>query len=1113
MDRERRESVVLKVSARDGGTNPKFAATSVQITLLDVNDVTPTFAKDQIAVTVSEHSSVGTKVATLTAVDTDKGSNGTVQYAFADGQPSSSSSAFRLDSKTGDLTVNSDLDREKTSEFDLEVIAKDFGQPALTSTVSVKVTIGDINDNIPVFYPRQYFVVLQQDFPVDDTVVQLRATDRDEGINAVLIYEMIEGNSGLFRLDRDSGRIYLNKPVSQLRNPKYILRVSAKDGKGRKSATTAEVEIEVDNSSLEYFSCTEDVYKFEVTEDSGLSTAKLGRQVGSIALRNSNLQDVEFIITDGNEDDVFSISKATGVIITQKEIDREVSNKFILKINARSGSRPISGVCIAEVSILDLNDNSPIIGNNRFLSVREDSPVNQIIETVLVEDLDEGQNGVHEFRLTAPSRFFEINEASGAIKLSRPLEERTADTINLSVQVNDLGTPRLETSFEFRIEVVDVNDHTPYFDQETYELSVQEDILVNSKLYLLRATDSDLARNGQIDYTILSGDNRTFGIFPDGNLYLKMALDRETGDYYSLLVGANDNGLPQRSSTMTLTIHVSDINDNAPKFVSPQYGFSVRENEDENTFIGKIHAEDEDIGRNAELSYSLEENQKYFRVEAKTGFILTKTSLDREKLISDLGSDSISFEVIVTDNGLPKRTDTASVTVQVYDENDNTPEFTSKTYNARISENTEPGSEVTSVFAVDDDLNNNGEIRYSITSGDRTRHFTINSTTGTLYLDKPVDRELVDTYVLSVLARDGGTPAKTSTATVRVSVQDENDNRPEITNKDLQLTLAEDATIGQEVFRFYAKDKDLGENADIRFSLGDSGYQKSFRIDSFSGILYLQKPLDYEKDKLFTLTVTASDQGLPQLSDSVTLKVKVTDVNDNAPKFPNTAIVRQIQEGIGLNTPILTIEARDEDSGSNGRINYSLAGYEAGSSEKFSIDALTGVIKTVGNIDREEVDTYKFTVVATDNAEPSTARLSSEKIITIIIEDTNDNTPEFESVPVGIINLGSQVGKTILTVQATDADTNSNGLVTYKLQQESFLFNIDHYSGEIGLKNRPETLEPVYEVVVVASDEAVQSDRRSATATLTILGLARQDAGPGFRQEVYSVNMQVGASL
>ena len=256
LDRERTETVVLKISARDGGTSPKVAETSVEITILDVNDISPVFSRQQAEVTVSEHSRPGTKIASLTATDRDKGKNGTVVYSILE-----DSEHFKIDVQTGDLMVNSDLDRETVKEYDLQVLAADLGQPALTSTMQVKVKIGDINDNYPVFYPERYFVVLQSDFQQQDLVVQLRATDRDEGNNAVVSYDIIEGDSSAFRLEQSSGKLYLSKPLRELSQQKYVYRVSAKDGKGRKAAKSAEVEISVDNPSIEYYSCDKDLYR------------------------------------------------------------------------------------------------------------------------------------------------------------------------------------------------------------------------------------------------------------------------------------------------------------------------------------------------------------------------------------------------------------------------------------------------------------------------------------------------------------------------------------------------------------------------------------------------------------------------------------------------------------------------------------------------------------------------------------------------------------------------------------------------------------------------------------------------------------------------------------
>ena len=225
------------------------------------------------------------------------------------------------------------------------------------------------------------------------------------------------------------------------------------------------------------------------------------------------------------------------------------------------------------------------------------------------------------------------------------------------------------------MEVADVNDHTPLFDLEEYDISLPENSKVNSKVFWLKATDGDSGENGRVDYNILTGDNETFGIFPDGNLYLKMEVDREDRDYYSLEILVNDHGEPQRSSSTTMTIHITDKNDNHPKFSNRAYKFSIIENEPENTFVGQIYATDKDIGRNAELTYSAEKNQLYFSVDPKTGFIVSKKVLDREMLINEFGSNSVTFEVVVSDDGLPKLSDSATVTITVNDENDNSPTF------------------------------------------------------------------------------------------------------------------------------------------------------------------------------------------------------------------------------------------------------------------------------------------------------------------------------------------------------------------------------------------------------------------------------------------------------
>ena len=741
-----------------------------------------------------------------------------------------------------------------------------------------------------------------------------------------------------------------------------------------------------------------------------------GRQVGAVSIletKDSTLS-LTYSIIDGNELDLFVIGESSGAIITARPVDREEADKHLLKIQVRAKEQLVNAVCLAEVTILDVNDNPPRVLNSGRQVLPEDAPVRQVVDILRVEDPDEGDNAKVELRLQGSllscqgrdgrqqaDSMFSIDPETGVIYLEKSLTGLGGwRMISLDILVRDRATEgSLVTNFTYQIEVEDVNDHTPLFDLENYDLSLPEDSPVNAQLYWLRATDGDHGSNGDIDYKILQASQggpreqqevtatQTFGIFPDGHLYLRKSLDRESIDYYLLTVSATDRGSPPRSSTATLTIHVTDVNDNSPKFERPTYSFSVNENEAASTYLGKIQAEDADRGRNAELTYSAEKSQKYFSVEPKTGFIFTVASLDREQLIKDLGTDSLTFEVLVSDNGIPRLGDSATVTVAVHDENDNTPTFTTDSYVAKISEAAKVGTEVKTVFAMDNDAGNNGLITYRILSGDRGGVFGLNATTGFLWLNKSLDRETAAHYLLVLEATDhpdmehGNGLARTSQSQLEVIVTDENDNPRRILNKDLTLTLAENTTVGQTVYKFNAVDLDQGENGDIRFaittasagggstSVGGGTYSRAFAIDPYSGALVLQGSLDYERDRTLSLTITAYDLGSPSLSDTATLRIRITDVNDNPPRFPSTAIVRQLTEGVGRGTTVLTMEAQDVDSGSNGKISYSLAGFETGSAETFAIDPASGIIRTVGDIDRETVDTYRFTVVATDQAE------------------------------------------------------------------------------------------------------------------------------------------------
>nr|CAG4640600.1 EOG090X0007 [Eulimnadia texana] len=1126
LDRELKDTVELNITARDGGPNPRTAVTTIKITILDENDEKPQFLNSIINVSLSENTPPNTMVGLLTAVDHDQGTNGSVTYMFDAEMDQRYPGIFAIDASTGSITTRTKLDREVMPEYEIRVVARDQGSPPLSSTATVYLQVLDVNDNSPEFYPQQYLASIPEDFAVGKSVVQVTAFDEDDDQNAEIAYSIKSGAEGSFDIDEVSGVIFLRSALNSARKSQYKLKVAAKDKGDRKAVEDAVVEILVENNQINFLEFGQPSgYQFSVLEDPGKKEPSIGRELGKVELNNRQLlSNVKFYIIGGDPLKVFQINENTGILTTAKRIDREQKAEYELVVVARSGFS--YGTTVVNVTVEDVNDNPPRFTATRAVArIAENWPPGHEVFLAKAEDLDEGNNSLITYSLTLnPHDLFTISKTTGMIYLNRPLRHGTQDfgnTVTLEITATDSGVPPLSSRQVVTLSIEDVNDHTPVFEYSSYETSLLESVSVNERFFALTATDEDSGLNGAVYYEIIAGNEASkFGIFPDGYLYVKSALDREVQDYFALTVVARDQGEPSRSSTVSVIIHVIDENDNPPKFSNDTFSFFLPENEPPDTYVGRLTATDRDMGRNAELTFSLVTSQNDFTVDPKSGFIKTLRYFDRERLQQTSGQDHVVLEATVADNGVTRLRDRARIHVYITDVNDNAPTFTRLPYKTQISEGTPVDTQILRVSATDADDQLNGSIFYSIVDGNAEQKFRIDEVSGQIVLNKQVDRETVPRYVLTVAARDAGSPSLSTTATVIVDILDENDNAPEFMHSETKISIIETTPIGSELVTFQATDADMGTNRDITFSIGAGNMHDAFRIDPLSGTLYLEKPLDYEVQRSYLLNITASDAGSPKLSSTISFIVLVEDANDNAPVFPNTAIVRQIQEGIPLNTPIVTVTAEDPDSGLNSRIRYSIAQQEPATQggSHFAIRPDTGVVYVVRPIDREFADTFRLIVVATDQAEPPSTRLSAEKLVTVIVEDVNDNAPLFMSVNAGLLPKGAERSYQILRVHAEDLDANSNGLVTYELTSgDTELFSLDRTSGRLTLRKEVGNPEIMYRLGVRATDEAVHSQRKSTEAFFTVIGVTEDGNGPQFSKKHYAgsvaENEAVGTSV
>lgn len=1105
LDREMRGNVELKVLARDGGPNPKYASTHLRVTILDENDEAPKFSQGIVEVTLSENIPANSLVATLSAVDNDQGTNGSISYSLHPTVLRDYPKTFSIDALTGQLVTKISLDRETVQEYRILVVAKDQGSPPQSSTATVLLSLEDVNDNAPIFYPVKYFFPVPQD-SVSGTVVGLVfATDADTKENAQIRYNLESGGEGLFIVDERTGEIFLQGSLRQTHKTLFELTISAKDTGDQSATKNAFVEIlrKENVQHLEFGNYNG--YQFKVTENRGLCSENpsISREIGSIHIPSPGKTKTSYSIIFGDPEGNFKIDEFTGLISTSGCVDREEMSFYSLHVSARAGLA--RGFTTVNITILDINDNPPRFpteGREEEISLKEYAAVGQEVCLARARDKDSGTNARITYSLTQnPGQQFRIGENSGIIYLDKTIKSPPSTVLHLEVSATDSGSPSLSATQQIRVTIEDVNDHTPFFELSSYETSLAESTPVNERFFALLASDSDLGDNGRIFYRVTDGNSEgRFGIFPDGQLYVKNALDREEQDYYALEVSASDQGNPSRSSTVPLVVHILDENDNAPQFSNSSFTFHLRENEPADTFVGKLLASDRDVGRNADLTFSLDRLQQDFAVDPRSGFVKSLHPFDREQLVASTGGNFITLEATVTDNGETRLKDKVKVSVYISDVNDNAPQFKRLPYKVQVSEAAPEGSQLLRVYTTDADESLNGDVFYSLEKEHHDGQFVIDEATGQISLAKVLDRETRDSYQLTVVAHDAGVETRlSSSALVQIEVLDENDNAPKFVDNQPKISVLETAPVNVELLRFKAVDSDLGPNGELTFAISAGNRRDTFHIDPTTGILYLRKPLDYEEIQVHHLNVTCTDNGHPRLSSLITLRVDVIDVNDNPPVFPNTAIVRQIHEGIPVHRPVVTVTAEDPDSGDNGVVSYAIASQDPEDHKRrFGINPTTGVIHTLLPIDREEIDNFKLVVVATDQAQPRSARLSAEKTVVVIVTDVNDNAPIFVSMTAAMLPISKPFGMEtqVAQLEARDLDSNSNGLVSYELlrSNHSDLFRIHRNTGALTMRV-PLPLDKLkFQVVVRATDEAVQAERKSSETYVTLIVPGAEDS-------------------
>ena len=1082
VDREASSDGIVRliVVARDGGGRTGTA--EVHIELEDINDNEPMFSSSSYIIDVSETVPIGTTVSSaVTATDPDDGSNGSIQYSTT--EEMNLQFPFTIDSSSGAIITRAELDYDFESQYIFTMDAVDSGSPQMNATpASVTINVIDDGQNSPTFENSTYIVNLPEDTSSGNILtVQLEATLDCLAVEFQIIQPdtiFTIQHSDPTALDATIAIGFCSSCLDHETQSQHAYNLGATctafvSGMFQEFHSFAILIVNVLDVNDEPSFSTPFLLS-SIMENIALSTILQLREGDTLSNAVSATDEdtagpnsvIQYSIAQGNVP--FAVGHSSGIITVNGELDRETTDRYSFTVIATdSGNPPLSDSVLVFVTIEDANDSPPVFERSTYYAeVSEGAPINSSVITVTASDNDTAEFAQNTYSISG-GEFFGISSTLGQIITVRQLDRETMPMHIIQVLAND-GVNQDSTSVI--INVTDVNDNRPIFNQTQYEVTLPENYDVGVVILQVFATDADEGENAEIYYSILESqqlieiDNST------GEVRFAQIPDYEMGPrgHYEFQVRASNTENEDMRDLVPLVIELLDLNDNAPLFSEAVYSVQVGENRPAGTTVTRVEAVDADSGRNGTVVYTLNaEAQEYFQIDS--GIITTNMTFDREV--------NASFEVIVTasDLGTPPLFSSALVLIAILDVNDNPPIFSERNYTAIVPELADIDTVILNVQAEDADTGINSEVTYRL-MGENSAHFALDpKQDGSVDIQVAVllNHEQIPLYELIIMAFDGGFPVMETIVPLTIIVQDQNDNPPVFTLPLHMVRVAENITVGSEIARVQATDQDSIDDAQLIYSIVDADIFSQFQIDN-EGSITIAQALDYETDQSYTFFVQADDL---VFSASATVIVTVTNINDNAPEFMMSNYSTTVVENAAARQ-LFDFTVIDRDIGANpDTVSFRI---ESGNDDDiFTLDTTSGALSVKAGIDFESLSTdqYLLIITASDNENPP---LSGTAYVSITVEDVNDNPPVGEDQVIYVFLYNGQLAlNTLGTLLIRDPDTvNDHQFVVSGII--STAFSIDS-EGSINIIEFPPP--PSLNIFTV---HVTDGDLGSATTNVTI---------------------------
>ncbi|KAL0182401.1 hypothetical protein M9458_021776, partial [Cirrhinus mrigala] len=605
------------------------------------------------------------------------------------------------------------------------------------------------------------------------------------------------------------------------------------------------------------------------------------------------------------------------------------------------------------------------------------------------------------------SRYCEINVQNGELVINERIDrEELCGLKPLCTLAFDFFMENPLELHRITLEIEDINDNNPAFPHSEVKLDIPESADKGSRFSIDEAVDPDSGINAVQGYRLSTNPHFSLAVQTSAEtgkyaeIVLEHELDREKQDKHSLILTAYDGGNPQKSGTVVIQIRVLDINDNKPVFSQPVYKVSVPENLPVDSVVVTVSASDADEGANGDVTYEFSHmpvNAKsIFSINPTSGEITIKGPLDFE--------DSPSFEIRVKAKDGAGLAATSKVVVDISDVNDNAPFIMIKSLKTPLMEDMTVGTEVAVIYVQDKDTESNGKIKCFIQQND---HFKLTPSIKNhfaLVTAEALDRERESEYNITITATDEGSPPLTSSKTIRLFVGDVNDNPPAFEQQSYSAYISENNKPDTSVCSVGANDPDWRQNGTVLYSLVSSEVNgvpvSSFlSINGDTGVIHAVRSFDYEQFRNFTVKVVARDNGSPPLSSNVTVKVFITDENDNSPQilYPvpdgKSLMTEMVPKATLSGSVVSKVIAVDADSGQNAWLSYQI--FKSTDPGLFSIGLHSGEIKTQRDISESDNMKQNLVISVKDNGQPS---LSTTCSVNLLISDNLSEVPELKDM-------------------------------------------------------------------------------------------------------------------